>query len=320
MNAWIDVDIEEAGRVLGHDFYTQSFLPKQAHWPACVCQGFEAAAHVGLRRQRSDRFVNKWLQLRLSAWRRGRVVADDVTPDLLREIDVDQCPVTRVTLTHGMLLASDWSVDRLNNDAAYAASNLAVMSVKANGAKGALNFEQAHARSRQGRASDGLEPVEWLRLAVLMLGPAFATNPHAAPALPLCAPLPARAVRLALQQIQRLFIEHCPRLSGKNRLIRELTHACSSDSSRLKLSHLGGAVHEGLRRIDAPHECWDVWLYPPVMQALVRWKDALDDPGWARAAAIAGRLSESRRETPERLGAWHLPTRGFTHLNRLSLV
>lgn len=312
MNHWIDGDIEEAGRVLGHDLFTQSLIPKQSNWPDVVRQGFDAAAHVGLRRQRSDRFVHKWLQLRLSAWRRGRVVASDVTPDLLREIDVDQCPITRMTLTHGALLESDWSVDRLNNDAAYAASNLAVMSVKANAAKGSLGFEQVHARARGGVASDGLEPAEWLRLAALMLGPAFATAPHAAPMLPLCAPLPPRAVRLAMQQLQRLFIQHCPRLAGKSRLVRDLAPACSSDSSRWKLGRLGGLVHEGLKRIEAPGECWDVWLMPSVMQALAQWRASLDERGWARAAAISGRLSAARRETPERLLAWHMPTRGFT--------
>jgi hypothetical protein len=67
MNQWIDIDIAEAGRVLGHDIHTQSCLPKQPTWPASVCHGFDAAAYLGLRRQRSDRFTSKWLQLRLSA-------------------------------------------------------------------------------------------------------------------------------------------------------------------------------------------------------------------------------------------------------------
>lgn len=312
INPWIDVDIEEAGRVLGHDLYTFSLLTRQRQWPDAIRQGFDAAAHLGLRRQRSDRFVNKWLQLRLSAWRRGRLVADDVTPDLLREIDVERCPVTRMPLTHGALAASDWSVDRLNNDGAYAASNLAVMSVQANAAKGALSFEQVHARTLHGDASSDLTRAQWLRLAALMLGPAFATHPHAAPVLPLCAPLPSRAVRLALQQIQRLFTEQCARLADKARLVRELAHACETDSSRLKLAHLGNAVHHGLKGIHAAHERWDVWLQPAVLHALVQWRESLDASAWARAAAISGRLSQARRETPERLRAWHLPTRGFT--------
>lgn len=314
MTYWTTSDIAEAGRVLGHDIHTLSHIPRQTQWPADVRDGFDAASHAGLRRQRADRFVAKCLQLRLNALRRGRIVADDVTPDLLRELDLTHCPVTRQPLTHGTLQDTDWSVDRLHNDAAYAASNLAVMSVKANLAKGALRFEQVHARAQHSKPTDGLSPQAWMRLAALMLGPTFATQPHAAPDLPLCAPLPTRSVRLALQQIQRLFTDQAQRPAGKNRLVREFGSACHSEASRLRLCELAQAVHEGLKRIadpDAPHARWDVWLDPALMHKLLRWKAALDGPAWARAAAIAGWLSAARRETPERLRVWHLPTRGF---------
>lgn len=78
-----------------------------------------------------DRFVRKWLQLRLGAFVRGRSVAADVTVELLRRMDVSHCPVTRERLTHATRLDTDASVDRLNNDGAYAASNLAMMSATA---------------------------------------------------------------------------------------------------------------------------------------------------------------------------------------------
>jgi type II secretory pathway component PulM len=74
---------------------------------------------------------------------------------------------------------------------------------------------------------------------------------------------------------------------------------------------LADAVHEGLKHVDAEDECWDVWLQPPVMSALVQWRDALDPQGFARAAAIAGQLAGGRRETPARLLAWRLPSRGY---------
>ncbi len=311
MTYWNDFEMNEAGRVLGHDIHKLSRLTPHANWPAPVREGFEAAAHARQWRQRSDRFVAKWLQLRLSAWRRGRCVANDVTPALLRDIDEARCPITRLPLTHGTLKDTDWSVDRLNNDAAYAASNLAVMSVKANQAKGALSFQQVYARAQLASASDGLSPVEWLRLAALMLGPAFATQAHAAPVLPLCAPLPSRSVRLASQQLQRLFTVNCARHADKNRLIRALAQVCASEMARERLAFLGEAVHEGLKRIAPPGECWDVWLQPSVLQALVRWQDTLDRPSWARVAALAGQLSGARLETPRRLQAWCLPTRGY---------
>lgn len=320
MASWtpdILVDTDEAGRALGHDLHQLSQIPRQPHWPAAVLEGFDAAAHLAhpfaphgarLGRRHADRFTAKWLQLRLNAWRRHRAVAPDVTPGLLRELDVTHCPVTRERLTHGALQDSDASVDRLNNDAAYAASNLAVMSVRANRAKGSLNFAQVLARAESATATDGLTPTEWLRLAALMLGPAHATCPHEAPALPLCAPLPVHAVRLALQQVQRLFTAHCQRPAGKNRLLREFASACHGHTARLRLQALGQAVHEGLKHTDV---CWDVWLQPAVMGALLRWREALDEADWARAAALSGRLSQARRETPERLRLWQLPSRGF---------
>lgn len=332
MNPWHDhaqVDIEEAGRALGHDFHTMTQIPKQSDWPAAVGTGFDAAAHLhrsghGHRRPHADRFTRKWLQLRLNAWRRQRAVAADVTPQLLRELDVTRCPVTREVLTHGALRDTDWSVDRLNNDAAYAASNLAVMSVRANRAKGALSFAQVMARAQTAHpahtaeASEGLTPAEWLRLAALMLGPCHATRPHEAPALPLCAPLPVHAVRLALQQVQRLLTEHCLRQAGKNRLLRDFGSACRSDAARLRLAALGHAVHEGLKHTEAHGQGdhrWDVWLQPAVMTALLRWHEALSEAEWARVAALSGRLSQARRETPERLRLWQMPTRGFVPLH-----
>lgn len=196
MTQWDTSDFDEAGRALGHDIHTQTCLPRQLNWPRPIMEGFEMAAHQGLRRQSADRFVGKWLQLRLNEWKRGRIVEAHVTPDLPRQIDVTHCPVPRVRLTHGTLQESDWSVDRR--------SNLAVMSVRANRAKGTLSFDEVHARAKQGRDGGGLSCLEWRGMASLILGPAYTLCQHEAPRLPLCAPLPCRAVRLAYQQIQRL--------------------------------------------------------------------------------------------------------------------
>lgn len=170
MNPLQDLDSAETGRRLGHDFHRFSRLPAQPHWPAAVQEGFDEAAARHGRRVPGDRFQRKWLQLRLGAWLRHRVVADDVTPELLRRLDITHCPVTRELLTHGTQADTDWSIDRLNNDGAYAASNLAVMSVRANRAKGDRSFEQVLACAEQPQATDGLTPAQWLRLAVLMEG------------------------------------------------------------------------------------------------------------------------------------------------------
>lgn len=311
MNPLQDLDSAETGRRLGHDFHRFSRLPAQPHWPAAVQEGFDEAAARHGRRVPGDRFQRKWLQLRLGAWLRHRVVADDVTPELLRRLDITHCPVTRELLTHGTQADTDWSIDRLNNDGAYAASNLAVMSVRANRAKGDRSFEQVLACAEQPQATDGLTPAQWLRLAVLMEGPAFATCQHLAPVLPLCAPLPACSVRLALQQIQRLFTLQAGRPAGKNGLVRAFQQADPGERSRWRLREMADTVHDALKRPASDQECWDIWLQPRVMNALRRWRESLDAPAWARTAAISGALAGGRRVTPASLQTWHLSTQGY---------
>lgn len=130
-------------------------------------------AAFGLRTLAATRHVRKWLQLRLHAWLRGRSVElVQVTPNYLQQIDVSHCPITRAALSSATLEASDASVDRVRNDAGYAAGNLAVMSTKANHAKAAHGFrdalrfaQQVEAEQRPGMG--GLTAEQWSRIAVL---------------------------------------------------------------------------------------------------------------------------------------------------------
>lgn len=304
-------DGAEVGRQLGHDLHHFSRLPLQADWPAPVREGFVAAAARRTSRQAGDRFQRKWLQLRLGAWYRQRMVAADVTPDLLRELDVDQCPVTREPLTHGTQADTDWSIDRLNNEAAYAASNLAVMSVRANRAKGALDFAAVWAAARGEAAPGELTPAQWLRLAVLMQGPCFATRQHLAPLLPLVAPLPCRSVRLAMQQIQRLFTLQARRPQGRNQLVRAYAQAAPAEAALMRLRRFADLVHEALRQQGDEQPCWDVWLQPQVMASLRQWREALDEAAWARVARLSGQLAGGQRVGPSSLLCWSLPSRGY---------
>ncbi len=152
--------------------------------------------------------MRKWLQLRLNAWNRGRAFEGmQVTPHFLAQIDVPVCPITRTVLTHASGAGSDASVDRVCNQAGYAAGNLAVMSTRANQAKADLGWHDALTVVRQLEASgldtlDGLAPVHWSRLGVLM---SFVTPlPHdEAARLPLLV-LPPNRLRLlnAVQALQ----------------------------------------------------------------------------------------------------------------------
>ncbi|WP_119354305.1 hypothetical protein [Azohydromonas sediminis] len=138
-------------------------------------QGWEAGQAVfGARTLRATPHVRKWLQLRLNAWLRGKAFDTvAVTPHFLKAIDVPVCPITGEALTHGTGLPSDASVDRVNNDAGYAAGNLAVMSVRANRAKSLYDWRDAACFARQIEAGrlgtiDGLSAGQWARLASLM--------------------------------------------------------------------------------------------------------------------------------------------------------
>ena len=146
------------------------------------------------KRKQSDRFVPKWLQLRTNAYRRGRLVNDDVTPKLIAEIDTETCPVTLLKLTHAEQLGSDWSVDRLNNNGAYAIENLAVISTKANTAKGNKTFEEVHELAKSYGPMEGLTPREWLRMACIMYGPSVVEDRTRDMLLPLATKIPNKTV------------------------------------------------------------------------------------------------------------------------------
>jgi hypothetical protein len=164
------------GFELGWDYAHYRLAPPApyAQSPSSLHDGLLAGrAAFGLRTLQPTRHVRKWLQLRLHAWLRGRSVElVQVTPNYLAQIDAGHCPVTRVPLSAATLESTDASVDRVRNDAGYAAGNLAVMSTKANHAKAhhgfrdALRFVQRiEAESLPGL--DGLTAAQWARVAVL---------------------------------------------------------------------------------------------------------------------------------------------------------
>ena len=300
-------DAREVGRALGHDLFRFRIHLDEFDLDAAVREGFVQARGCATPRRLTDRYTRKWLQLRQSAYRRNRIVNDEVTPALLKQIDVTHCPVTKMALTHGALLPSDWSIDRLNNDGAYVPNNLAVMSTAVNAAKGDKSYEQVYALSQQSEPTHGLTPVEWLRLATLMLGPCFADRPHLVPVIPLAAPIPNHAVRPAVQQVQQMFTNEVSRPAGKNALIKHLKPVCPDERSERRLRHLAETVHIGMKGLD---DRFDVWLRPGVVTAFVEWRDSLDRRSWALAAELSRRRSGATHIPAGRLRTWHLATGG----------
>lgn len=164
------------GFELGWDYAHYRVTPPApyAQQPSALYDGLLAGrAAFGLRTLQATRPVRKWLQLRLHAWLRGRSVElFQVTPNYLAQIDVSHCPITRVELSAATLEASDASIDRVRNDAGYAAGNLAVMSTKANHAKATHGFAQAQQMAQRIEAESlpglaGLTGEQWARVAVL---------------------------------------------------------------------------------------------------------------------------------------------------------
>jgi hypothetical protein len=301
-------DLRDVGRALGHDLYRHTLWEVDLAWPSEVLEGWDHARGRAWRRKEAGYHIRKWVQLRLSAHLRGRNVDARVTPQWLRCIDVNECPVLRTSLTHGLGLVSDASIDRLNNDGAYAPGNLAVMSTAVNLAKGRRRFEDVLALSRRGEPTDGLEPVHWLRLGALMLGPCFVTRPADAPDIPMPVPLPNGTVRTAFQQVQFLFAFSAGRQTGKNKLVRYFKDACPDEPALLRLRELAEIVHE---RLKGREVCWDVWLEPGAMPALVRWRDAVGLGPWQRVgdlciAAIGGNPLDARV-----LQSWRLERHGY---------
>lgn len=209
---------------IGWDFAHFALTPPAEHLMSGspLRQGLDAGrATFGARTLAPTRHTRKWLQLRLNAWRRGRLFeALQVTPNYLRQIDVPRCPITREALTRATCTPSDASIDRVRNDAGYAAGNLVVMSTRANAAKGDADLDAALAQMRRAEAAEGgnapgaadantpsraadsaLTAAEWARIAVLC---SFVTElPHAqAAALPLLV-LPPNRLRL-LNPVQAL--------------------------------------------------------------------------------------------------------------------
>ncbi|SAL78590.1 hypothetical protein [Caballeronia telluris] len=159
----------EIGFDLGWDYARFGRVLSDERANPDVIRGYKAGlCHFTTPQRHPNRFESKWLQLRLSALRRGRIVQTEVTPEFLKRIDVAACPITLVELTHSQLQDSDWSVDRINNDGAYAEGNLVIMSTRANTAKGTKAYGEI-CELATGRACDErLTTREWGRLRSVM--------------------------------------------------------------------------------------------------------------------------------------------------------
>ena len=268
-----------------------------------VRQGWQAGSAVfGKRTLKPTPAVRKWLQLRFSAWRRGRSFeGTQVTPNFLGQIDVAVCPITRVALTHASGAGSDASVDRVCNQAGYAAGNLAVMSVRANEAKADLGCRDALTVVKQLEASgldtlDGLSALQWSRLAVLM---SFVTplKHDEAACLPLLV-LPPNRLRLlnpvqALQAVVTLAFTEIQAVPRLRELMAHLPAAARHDFQVFVLTLQARRLAIGTKTsgADLRHALEDLWRDAAVNRRWQRFALQLDEAACERAVRMAAKRS-----------------------------
>ena len=322
---------EHIGFELGWDYAHYRVAPPApfAHEASPLRNGLLAGqAAFGLRTLAATRHVRKWLQLRLNAWLRGRSVElVQVTPNYLQQIDVNHCPITRSALSSATLEASDASIDRVRNDAGYAAGNLAVMSTKANHAKGAHGLAGAQRMAQQAEAEHlaglgGLTPAQWRRVATLC---SFVEPmPHdVACALPLFV-LPPNRLRLfnPVQALQAFVCQQLLQPGWSQRLSRFealLAGQALRHDFKLFVMALLPRVIEAGRSGETQHARWaieDAWRAPLVQQHWARFARQLT-PAQCEAllARAAARKLGSAVVVPLSDAAatdgWNLASRGY---------
>lgn len=151
---------------LGWDHGIYGIAP-EPRLPTPVREGY-LTARESRDRHDADRFIIKWLQIRSNAMLRGIRFAAAITPDTLKSLDSEICPVSGVRLTHGARVDTDWSIDRVLNDYGYRPGNLLVISSRVNKAKGDLAPARIRNLANRGQAHAGLEASEWKALSEIV--------------------------------------------------------------------------------------------------------------------------------------------------------
>jgi hypothetical protein len=322
---------EHIGFELGWDYAHHRLAPPAPYESeaSALRDGLRAGQAVfGVRTLAPTRYVRKWLQLRLHAWLRGRSVElVQVTPNYLRQIDIGHCPITRVALSSATLGASDGSVDRVRNDAGYAAGNLAVMSTQANHAKGANGFRDALDLVRRIEAESlsdigGLDAEQWARVAVLCSFVEPLSHAEAC-GLPLLV-LPPNRLRLfnPVQSLQAFVSQQLLRPGWSRRVARFERllpgKALQRDFGAFFIALLPRVLEAG-RPADAAQARWaveDAWRAPLVRQCWTRFARQLDAAQCqallerAVAERLAGALIVALPAASATEG-WALETRGY---------
>jgi hypothetical protein len=313
---------ERVGLVLGRDYALHGLTPPIAHlYPQSPLQrGWQAARGRAVRAPASPQ-VERWLALRTYAWARGRSFEDiQLTPHHLAQLDTDHCPITRELLDD-----ESRSIDRVRDDAGYAAGNLAVMSLRANRAKGSRGYPALADMAASCVAGPitrigGLTEADWERLAVLA---SFVTplDHDEAARIPLRV-LPPNRLRLfnPVQALQALVTRQLATPGWSARLARLEallpTDALRTDFNRFLLALAPRVL--AAAELQEPHQIrWaleDAWALPLVQKRWTRFALQLT-PAQAESLverAAAKKLSPVHiQRHDDATDGWALATRGY---------
>ena len=313
---------ERLGLALGRDHALHGLTPPIAHlYPQSPLQRGWMAARSRTVRAPATPQVQQWLALRTHAWARGRHFEDLlVTPHHLGQLEVTHCPITR-----DLLDEDGRSIDRVRDDAGYAAGNLAVMSRRANRAKGSRDLAALRTMAESCAAGPitrigGLAEADWQRLAVLA---SFVTplSHEEAAQIPLRV-LPPNRLRLfnPVQALQALVTRQLATPGWSARLARLEallpTDALRGDFNRFLLALAPRVL--AAAELQTPHEIrWaleDAWAHPLVMK---RWTRFAPQLSAEQAEALVERAA-ARKLCPvhvqrhdDATDGWALETAGY---------
>lgn len=314
----MELDTTKIALDIGWDYARYGVTPP-CDVPKSIEDGYKAGKNQFPRPRSLDEedfpYVAKWLLLRRNALERERLVDEAVTPEFLKSIFQPVCPITFEKMQQRGGGDHAWSIDRLNNNGAYAVGNLAFISQKANKAKGNKSFEEVHRLAsslQKNELHEGLTGRQWLRLACVMYGAAMGTQAGET-FLPLATFIPPKTSRPAWFSMQSFF--------------RSL-FMCDADEHEKAVSRLNAVLGEDLeplvdeillriayniRHFTAikSEDSYDVLVDEPVQDAFMDLAQALSIEQYNALNALvkqAKNLSDFDRSI---IASWSLSTKGY---------
>jgi hypothetical protein len=214
-------------------------------------------------------FERKCLSLRLSAIKRGMVLDPVVDAQFIEDITQGFCPVTLEPFDTESKSPKNPSVDRLVNEGTYAAGNITMLSIRANRAKGDKTFEQVAEIATAGEVRDGLEGIEWMRLATLMYGAwsvaVRGTDPFLFPLATYPGP---KMFSTQSQLVQWLLLRFCRDEVWPDSMAVWLQATAEAGSSQVEFMKFAQLLKDAVSEEDYPPTAW---LYPGVFDGFVTW-------------------------------------------------